>query len=181
MCGGELVSPPTSCRLCPSPLQQVVHHSLVHVRSSCEGVATRTQRPALHEHAHRTAREREQGCVARGSKVARATGDKFYGLILFWLINANFCHIFRLRSYDPGNTQPRPILEVKQGSALISSMVGDHIRTERDVVQSFYFFLHISLTVELFDAPHGILFMWVEATRATPHGVIRPQTETCLF
>jgi hypothetical protein len=53
---------------------------------------------------------------------------------------AKFCKYFRLRSYDPGNTQPRPILEVKQGSALISSMVGDHIRTERDVAHAFAIF-----------------------------------------
>ena len=84
--------------------------------------------------------------MARGGE-EHEPGDKFYDLIPFWLINANFCQAFRLRSYDPGNTQPRPILEVKQGSALISSMVGDHIRTERDVVHYFDFFLHISLAV----------------------------------
>jgi hypothetical protein len=59
----------------------------------------------------------------------------------FGLIRCKFCRVFRLRSYDPGNTQPRPILEVKQSSALISSMVGDHIRTERDVVHPFCLFL----------------------------------------
>jgi hypothetical protein len=64
----------------------------------------------------------------------------FYQSFLKGYKLAKFCHGFRLRSYDPGNTQPRPILEVKQGSALISSMVGDHIRTERDVIHSFAFF-----------------------------------------
>jgi hypothetical protein len=39
-------------------------------------------------------------------------------------------------------------LEVKQGSALISSMVGDHIRTERDVVHPFaFFFLRVLLAL----------------------------------
>jgi hypothetical protein len=61
------------------------------------------------------------------------------------LIGTKFVDKCRLRSYDPGNTQPRPILEVKQGSALISSMVGDHIRTERDVVHPLPFFLRVLL------------------------------------
>jgi hypothetical protein len=51
-------------------------------------------------------------------------------------------------------------LEVKQGSALISSMVGDHIRTERDVVHPFgVFFAHLADCLML---RHGILFMWVK-------------------
>jgi hypothetical protein len=62
--------------------------------------------------------------------------------------------IFRLRSYDPGNTQPRPILEVKQGSALISSMVGDHIRTERDVVHPFAFFFLVVLELGAHSHSH---------------------------